>query len=99
MSLAFRYHPAARAEARRAVKFYRNDSAAVAERFVDFLDSAIQLVVTDPLIGHPAKGGCRQKVFTIFPYTLIYRSVEDEIQIVAVMHQRRKPDYWLKRVQ
>jgi toxin ParE1/3/4 len=98
VSVGFRYHPAARAEARRAVEFYRKHSAAVAERFVDFLENAIQLVIDDPLIGHPAKAGCRQKVFTIFPYTLIYRLVDEELQIVAVMHQRRKPDYWLKRV-
>lgn len=99
MSRGFRYHPAARAEAKRAVEFYRAQSLGVAERFVEFLDEAVKLVLSEPLIGHPVRGGCRRTVFKRFPYSLIYRFVEGEIQIVAVMHQRRKPGYWLKRVQ
>jgi toxin ParE1/3/4 len=95
----FGYHPAARAEARRAVEFYRGQSLVIAEQFVGFLDDAIQLILSEPLIGHPVRAGCRKKVFTRFPYSLVYRFVASEIQIVAVMHQRRKPDYWLKRVQ
>lgn len=83
MSFGFRYHPAARAEARRAVEFYRAESVGVAEQFLGFLDRAIELVVAEPLIGHPVQGGCRKKVFTQFPYSLIYRFIEGEIQIVA----------------
>lgn len=98
MTRGFRYHPHARAEVVRAVKFYRAESPQAAEQFVAFLDDAIQLVLSEPLIGHPFRGGCRRKVFTRFPYSLIYRFLEGEIQIVAVMHHRRKPDYWLKRV-
>jgi plasmid stabilization system protein ParE len=98
VSREFRYHPAARAEARRAVEFYRAESVRIAEQFLGFLDDAIQLVVSQPLIGHPVRGGCRRKVFTRFPYSLIYRFIDGEIQIVAVMHHRRKPEYWLTRV-
>lgn len=99
MSRGVHYHPAARADARRAVEFYRAESARLAEQFVTFLEAAIQLVVSEPLIGHLVHGGCRRTVFTRFPYALIYRLVAGEIQIIAVMHQRRKPDHWLKRVQ
>lgn len=99
MSRVYWYHPAARAEVRRALKFYQKESLQAAEDFVAFLDDAIELVVSEPLIGHPFRGGCRRKVFTQFPYSLIYRLVGDDIQIVAVMHHRRKPDYWMKRVE
>jgi plasmid stabilization system protein ParE len=81
------------------VEFYRAESLGVAEQFVGFLDDAIKLVLSEPLIGHPVRSGCRRTVFTRFPYSLIYRFINGEIEIVAVMHQRRKPDYWLKRVQ
>lgn len=33
-----------------------------------------------------------------FPYHVIFREVEDGIQILAVAHHRRRPLYWLGRV-
>ena len=33
-----------------------------------------------------------------FPYGVVYQEREGRIFIVAVAHQRRKPDYWLKRI-
>jgi toxin ParE2 len=29
-----------------------------------------------------------------FPYGLVYRLLESEIVVLAVMHLHRKPDYW-----
>jgi plasmid stabilization system protein ParE len=31
------------------------------------------------------------------PYTIVYRIVNDEIIVVAVAHQRRRPWYWRGR--
>jgi toxin ParE1/3/4 len=33
-----------------------------------------------------------------FPYTLFYLDHEDQIWIVAVAHQKRKPGYWKERL-
>jgi hypothetical protein len=33
-----------------------------------------------------------------FPYAVLYRPDPDEIVVVAVMHQRRRPGYWLGRM-
>jgi len=33
-----------------------------------------------------------------FPFGILYRIAGDEIQIVAIMHLRRKPGYWTKRL-
>ena len=33
-----------------------------------------------------------------FPYTLLYREVSGIIQILAVAHHRRRPQYWLTRL-
>ena len=32
-----------------------------------------------------------------FPFQIIFRCVEDEIQVVAVAHTSRKPGYWYDR--
>lgn len=41
----------------------------------------------------------RRKLLTQFPYCLIYHQpAPDWIEIVAVMHLHREPDYWRKRL-
>jgi toxin ParE1/3/4 len=32
-----------------------------------------------------------------FPYTLIFIELTDEIRVIAVAHNRRRPGYWRKR--
>ncbi|HEU0014398.1 MAG TPA: type II toxin-antitoxin system RelE/ParE family toxin [Longimicrobium sp.] len=84
MNDGFHYHPAALAEVDEATEYYREESPGLAERFLDFLDRAIDLIVAEPMIGYPVRGGCRRKNFTRFPYALIYRIMGDEeIEIVA----------------
>lgn len=33
-----------------------------------------------------------------FPYGIIYRLKEDQIEIIAIMHLHRRPGYWKMRV-
>jgi hypothetical protein len=32
-----------------------------------------------------------------FPYSLVYQSLPDRVQVIAVAHSRRRPGYWLGR--
>ncbi|MFM5997101.1 MAG: F0F1 ATP synthase subunit epsilon [Dolichospermum sp.] len=44
------------------------------------------------------RGSIRRLVIPKFPYSLLYRVLEDEqIRILAVAHYKRKPFYWSKR--
>ncbi len=31
-----------------------------------------------------------------YPYSIVYRGLDDEIQIIAVAHAKRRPRYWGK---
>ena len=33
-----------------------------------------------------------------FPFTVIYREVDRVVQVLAIAHHRRHPEYWLRRV-
>lgn len=45
-----------------------------------------------------AELGLRQVRLRQFPYRLVYMVVSDEIVIVAVAHERRRPGYWQDRL-
>jgi plasmid stabilization system protein ParE len=47
-----------------------------------------------PRSGSPHQASFRRAVLSRFPFSLVYRLVEDDIEIIAVMHHRRRPGYW-----
>jgi plasmid stabilization system protein ParE len=51
------------------------------------------LLTKQPEIGSPRSGGRRGIAMTIFPYTVIYKVVGDELKILVVKHDSRRPGY------
>jgi toxin ParE1/3/4 len=49
--------------------------------------------------GVPARRGVRRALVERFPFAIAYVIHEDAMKVLAVGHQRRKPRYWLKRLQ
>lgn len=41
----------------------------------------------------------RMRVLRRFPFVVFYVVDEAEIEVVAIAHAKRRPGYWLKRVQ
>lgn len=52
-----------------------------------------------PGSGSPAESGIRRAMLARFPFTIVYHELEDEVEVVAVMHQRRHPGYWKHRTE
>ena len=44
------------------------------------------------------KYGFRRYILTRFPFSVIYKEEKEKIYIIAVMHNSRKPNYWMERV-
>lgn len=42
--------------------------------------------------------GIRKKVLLHFPYNVLYSVESDTLLIVAVAHQKRRPNYWRSRL-
>ena len=87
-------HPAAIAEAREARRWYEERDPKAADAFIRDFDAAVQRMLELPLAWPLFEAGTRRILLRRFPYHLIYREVPDGIQIVAVMHERRRPGYW-----
>ena len=66
--------------------------------FLASVESAVQDIAERPGAWPPVGNGIRKRQVYRFPYAVLYRIDPLEIVIVAVMHQRRRPGYWLARV-
>jgi toxin ParE1/3/4 len=89
--------PAAR-EAEEAANWYWERSGdRVRRHFLAEIEHARDVLRDQPHIGTPGVHGTRKWPLGRFPYTLIYRIDGDTVNVLAFMHQSRKPDYWRHR--
>ncbi len=93
-----RLHPEARAELREARMWYYERSPLSATAFAHEVDHAVFKIREAPMQYPLTEHGARKFVLQRFPFNVFYRPGTDEIVIVAVAHQKRRPGYWSKRV-
>jgi plasmid stabilization system protein ParE len=97
-SLPIDIHPAARLEQDEAFEWYRERSVVAAERFLQQVEQARSAIQNSPEAWEQYLHGTRRYLLKRFPYVVVYRVTEHNIQVVAIAHGRRKPGYWLDRL-
>jgi plasmid stabilization system protein ParE len=92
------FHPAALEEWKSAVVWYleRNETAAV--NFVAEVDQAIDLIASSPQRWPKGLRGTRKFVLRRFPFAIVYREREADVQVLAIAHGHRRPGYWKDRL-
>lgn len=89
-------HPDALAEAEVAVAWYAERSSRAPAAFVE--DNAIQAILNAPKRWPIFESDFRRVPLFRFPYSVVYREKSNDlVQILAVAHGRRRPDYWIMR--
>ena len=93
----FWFHPEALEEAAHAALFYKEQQAGLDKRFLEALEDTVARIRRCPLLYRRAGGDIRKCRLLRFPYGVIYRFRNDQVEIIAVMHLKRKPGYWKRR--
>lgn len=91
-------HPAALAEFKSAVIWYLERSETAGVKFVAEVDHAIKLIVESPSQWPRGEFATRKFVLHRFPFAIIYREKEATVQVLAVAHGSRRPNYWKSRL-
>ncbi len=94
----FGFGPEALEEYEAAIEHYQNVREGLGLEFQVVVEEAIRLIqVTPKLHSRYKKTRFRKCVLRRFPYNLFYAELADRIWSAAVVHQRRRPDYWKDR--
>lgn len=93
-----RWHRLAVAEYDEAVDYYLMQADPVVGRdFVTVVNSALELLRRHPAIGAHTQHHARRVPLHGFPFDLVYRLGREDIHIVAIANQYRRPGYWAGR--
>lgn len=96
--ISLRLHPAAQREVRRAFDWYLQEAGQrIAAGFLDDFEQTLALLKKHPKIGEPGGSHTRRLVFQRYPYTVIYRLKGEMLEIIAIAHHSRHPEYWAGR--
>jgi plasmid stabilization system protein ParE len=82
-----------------AVTYYKSCEEELATDFYRELLHVETDVIKMPELWRRIDTNYRRKLFKRYPYSLVYRLVDEEIiLVVAVAHTSRHPDYWKARI-
>lgn len=102
MTLLVRFSAEAVSELDEAAAWYGSQAPGLGDSFIDAVDAAISMIADWPRSGTPAVGvpvgrDVRRAPVARFPYHLAYMVTDDHVRILAVAHDRRRPNYWTPR--
>lgn len=91
-------HPSVNDELHETAKFYaeRADQA-LGLAFIAEFERALNFLTHNPELGAIWRGTARRFPLRRFPYNLVYQIKPEELRIIALAHQRRRPGYWKNR--
>ncbi len=95
--LKLSFHPNVSCEIKASYIWYQEKVDGLGEDFINELESAYQAIIEFPQTWPKFQKGFRRFLLSRFPFSVIYRKNGNIIYVVAVMHNSRKPGYWLNR--
>ena len=95
--IGYRYLPLAREELNEAAAFYEARVPGLGSALLDDVEHAVETLRENPRIGVPVRRGFRKTILRRFPFSIIYVERGEELVIVAIAHQRKRPGYWRGR--
>ena len=93
------FHPDVYFEIKNSYDWYQTQADGLGKDFVNELESAYQGIIDFPHTWPLFQNNFRRFLLSKFPFSIIYKENMNIIYIVAVMHNSRKPGYWIKRLQ
>ncbi len=92
------FHELAGKEFLEARDYYDDLIYGLGKCFINEVERCLSIIKTNPAAYPVIKKGIRKAVVMKFPYSILYKVEYENILILAVMHQKRKPKYWFNRL-
>ena len=81
-----------------AAIYYEMQVEGLGKNFLDIIEGAVAETAENPEIWPEIEQGIQRRLIRRFPYSILYIVYENELVIIAIMHQKQKPRYWIGRL-
>ena len=97
--MSYFFHPAGEAEYLESIAYYESKHPGLGATYLGEFEKAMDAICEaphrNPVERRPDVRRMRMKRF---PFTVLYRENANTVQVLAVAHNRRRPQYWLGRL-
>jgi plasmid stabilization system protein ParE len=80
-----------------AAAYYEAQQSDLGRRFLAAVQDAINRIVLNPSLYPVVVFDVQRCLTKIFPFGVLFRDRPEQIEMIAVMHLHRAPDYWQER--
>ncbi|HEY5296750.1 MAG TPA: type II toxin-antitoxin system RelE/ParE family toxin [Verrucomicrobiae bacterium] len=94
----YAFHPDAEVEYTQAAQYYAAVAPDLGVRFYDEIERLITQARRQPNRFFQFSPPAQRVLARKFPYSVIYLDESDRVWILAVMHAKRRPGYWRRRL-
>ena len=92
------YHRLIQRDLRAALRYYETESGIeLADRFFWEVEEAVSSIEANPTGHHFSESGLRRVSLRSFPYHFLYEVEPSEVWIAVLRHDRRHPNFGLRR--
>lgn len=96
---AFELNEEAEKEFYDIIDYYKQFDPSLPYDFIQEFEDAVQHVMDFPNSGHPYLHQTKRIFLNRFPYAIVYKAYDEKLIIAfAIVHMKRKPGYWEKRI-
>ena len=95
----YQFHPEAETEHLDTVAYYESQQRGLGSLYLSEFEDVMEQVCRFPM-RYPVerKPDVRRVRLKRFPFTVLFRESDGDIQVLAVAHHHRRPAYWLRRI-
>jgi len=97
MTRRFIVRPLAEADLEDAARWYEDERAGLADRFLSDVDRTFARISERPFQFPTVSDEVRRALLHTFPYAVYFRASDETIVVLAVLHLRRNPRVWRGR--
>jgi plasmid stabilization system protein ParE len=92
------FHPQAQIELVSAAEYLENETPGTGSDFLLEIESSLFLISDFPEAWPLIDDEIRRFIVSRFSYSILYKSNEKRIEVIAIMHHRQEPGYWTPRL-
>ena len=93
-----KFHPDISSEIKNTYDWYQKQADGLGDDFLYELELSFQAIIELPNTWPKLKKSFRRYILSRFPFSIIYKKSTNAIYVIAIMHNRRTPSYWLSRL-